>query len=148
MLVFGGSAFVTQASFEETQSVLSSRDEALNGALNELNGMFVEDYEHSLDTESVKGLRLFLLAHSWTALPRLSAEPDGRVVAAWGSNAQSASLKFLDNDQFHYAMALETSKERSRPWGTSSRFQFLLERPEARAILGSSPSTQISATWK
>jgi hypothetical protein len=141
LLVFGGSAFSERASFEEMQSVLSSRDSVLNGALNELNEMFVEDYEHSLDPASVNGLRLFLLAHSWTSLPSLSAEPDGRIVATWVHQAQSTSLKFLDNDQFIYAMALETNKGKNRPWGTSSRFQFLLERPEARAILGPGSNT-------
>jgi hypothetical protein len=140
LFVLGGSSFVGRGSIGSSQAMLSQRDRDLSRELNELGALFFEDYERALDPSSVSGLRLFLLAHSWTAVPSLSADSGGRVVATWRSDAESASLKFLDNNVFHYAMAVETGQTKSRPWGSTSRFEFFVERPEARAILRARPS--------
>lgn len=144
LFVLSGSSFVGRGSIGSAQVVLSRRDRDLSRELNTLGTIFVEDYGRALDTSSVAGLRLFLIAHSWTTIPSLSADSTGRIVATWRAGAQSASLKFLDNNVFHYALAVETEQAKSRPWGTAGRFEFFVERPEARAILGASAPASVA----
>ena len=138
LTVFAGAAFAMGGGSSEGQLAQLRREAALSERLNELGTLFFEDYGHSLDPASVMGLRLFLLAHMWAAMPSLSADSLGRVVATWRLGSQSVSLKFLDNQQFHYAMAVETEAGKARPWGTAGRFEFFAKRPEARTLLGKS----------
>lgn len=146
LLVYAGVAFDFDAAANDVQLQQMGRDIRLNAELNALADSYAEDCGHALDTSSVVGLRLFLLTHQWADVPStLSADADGRVVATWQAGRQSASLKFLDEDQFHYAMVVETSAGRVRPWGTTGRFQVLSTRPEIRSILGSSTTSPYSA---
>lgn len=144
--VFAGAAFdAVSAATEAMQMVVKSG--ALEKKLSSLAVDFYEDYGKALDHGSLSGLRHFLLAHQGVTPPTaISADSAGRIEATWESTrGQSASLRFLDDEKFHYAMVVETPKGRSRPWGTASRFEVFVARPEARSILGESPSTSLLA---
>lgn len=146
LLVYAGVPFDFDAAANDDQLQQVGRDTSLNAELNALADSYAEDRGRALDPSSVAGLRLFLLAHQWADVPStLSADPEGRVVATWQAGRRSASLKFLDEDQFHYAMVVETNAGRVRPWGTAGRFQVLSARPEIRAILGSSTTAPDTA---
>lgn len=142
--VFAGAAFdALSAATEVMQKVI--RNGALERQLSSLSVDFYEDFGKALDPGSISGLRHFLLAHQGVAPPKaISADSTGRIEATWESaRGQSASLKFLDDEKFHYALVVETPAGRSRPWGTAGRFEVFVARPEARSILGESSPTEI-----
>ena len=143
--VFAGAAFdALSAATEAMHRVLGSG--ALEKLLSTLSVDFYDDFGKALDPRSVAGLRHFLLAHQGVSPPRsISADSTGRIEATWeATRGQSASLKFLDDEKFHYALVVETPSGRSRPWGTAGRFEVFVARPEARSILGESSPTEIS----
>jgi hypothetical protein len=140
--VFAGAEFdALSASTEAMQRVLGSG--TLEKLLSNLAVDFYDDFGKALDPRSVAGLRYFLLAHQGVIPPKsISADSTGRIEATWeAAHGQSASLKFIDDENFHYALVVETSTGRSRPWGTASRFEVFVARPEARSILGESSPT-------
>ncbi len=144
--VFAGAAFDSlSAATEAMQRVIGNG--ALERQLSSLSVDFYEDYGKALDPGSISGLRHFLLAHQGVAPPKaISADSTGRIEATWeATRGQSASLRFLDDEKFHYALVMETPAGRSRPWGTAGRFEVFVARPEARSILGESPPTEISS---
>lgn len=121
---------------------------ALEKRLNSLSVDFYEDFGKALNQASIAGLRHFLLAHQAVAPPAaMSADSQGRIEATWdAAQGQSASLKFLDDEKFHYALVVETPTGRKRPWGTAGRFEVFVARPEARAILGQGPASPVPPT--
>lgn len=142
--VFAGAAFdAFSAATEAMQRVVSNG--AVEKQLSSLSVDFYEDFGKALDPGSISGLRHFLLAHQGVAPPKaISADSAGRIEATWeATRGQSASLKFLDDEKFHYALVVETAAGRSRPWGTAGRFDVFVARPEARSILGESSPTEI-----
>jgi hypothetical protein len=142
--VFAGAAFdALSAATAAMQKVL--RSGALEKQLSALLVDFYEDFGKALDPRSVAGLRHFLLAHQGVAPPTaISADSTGRIEATWeATRGQSASLKFLDDEKFHYALVVETPAGRSRPWGTAGRFEVFVARPEARALLGEGSTAEI-----
>jgi hypothetical protein len=142
--VFAGAAFdALSAATAAMQKVLASG--ALEKQLSALLVDFYEDFGKALDPGSVAGLRHFLLAHQGVAPPTaISADSTGRIEATWeATRGQSASLKFLDDENFHYALVVETPAGRSRPWGTAGRFEVFVARPEARSILGEGSTAEI-----
>lgn len=145
--VFAGAAFdALSAATEAIQRVSGNR--VLEKQLSSLSVDFHEDFGRPLDPASVSGLRHFLLAHQGVLPPKaISADSAGRIEATWeAARGQSASLKFIDDEKFHYALVLETPAGRSRPWGTAGRFEVFVARPEARSILGESPASSVPAT--
>jgi hypothetical protein len=142
--VFAGAAFdALSAATEAMQRVITNG--ALEKQLSSLSVDFYEDFGKALDPASISGLRHFLLAHQGVAPPKtISADSTGRIEATWeAARGQSASLKFLNDEKFHYALVVETPAGRSRPWGTAGRFEVFVARPEARSILGESTPTEI-----
>lgn len=145
--VFAGAAFDSlSAATEAMQRVMRNR--ALEKRLSSLSIDFYEDFGKTLDPASILGLRHFLLAHQEVAPPKaISADETGQIEATWeGTRGQSASLKFLDEDKFHYALVVETPIGRSRPWGTAGRFEVFVARPEARSILGEGSPTEMPSS--
>lgn len=119
----------------------------LEKQLNSLSADFKEDFGDALDKASVAGLRLFLRAYQDVVTPQsISADSKGRVEATWeGTDGQSASLKFLDEEKIQYALVLQSPRGRTRPWGTASTFGVFVARPEMRAILGEGSAPPVSA---
>lgn len=145
--VFAGAAFeALSAATEALQRVVGNG--LLERQLSVLSADFFEDYGKALDPRSISGLRHFLVAHQGVSLPKaISVDSSGQIEASWeAADGQSASLKFVDDEKFHYALVVETSSGRSRPWGTAGRFEVFVARPEARSILGESPPTSIQST--
>lgn len=118
-----------------TQRAAQSAKHKIAIKLTELGSLFFEDYERMLSAESVQGLTEFLSALPNPAVPSLAAESSGAIVATWRKGNRCASLKFLDETQFHYALAIETPQGITRPWGTSDRSAFFSKQPHAREII-------------
>lgn len=136
LVVYAGAPFDLGMATTDRASGLVRREAELDARLRELSDQMIEDHGCELDAQSLSGLRHFLRANNWVRDPDLTSDSHGHVVASWRKGDQSASLRFIDTDHFHYAMAVQTAEGGSRPWGTTSRMAFLSERPEARSILG------------
>lgn len=139
--VFAGAAFDALSAATETMQRVTSSG-ALERQLSSLSVDFYEDFGRALDPGSISGLRHFLLVHQGVTPPKaISADSTGQIEATWeATSGQSASLKFLDDEKFHYALVVQTPAGRSRPWGTAGRFEVFVARPEARSILGEGSS--------
>ena len=113
-----------------TQRAAQSAKHKIAIKLTELGSLFFEDYERTL-----KGLTAFLSVLHNPEVPSLAAESSGAIVATWRKGDRYASLRFLDETQFHYALAIKTPRGITRPWGTSDRSAFFSKQPHARELI-------------
>lgn len=96
--------------------------------------LFFDDYGRSLDAGSKRGLERFLAAHGEIAVPSISAESTGLLVASWAKGMEAIVIRFLNRTNVNFALVLADGNHVSRPWGNGTCFDLFTRVPRALAI--------------
>lgn len=79
----------------------------------ELSNDYLEDFQHPMIQASVQAALTFFQRHPRVTLASFSAEPSGRVLGTWRKGREVLTMRFVDQEQIHFTLALEDAETKA-----------------------------------